>query len=205
MPRPLRTVIPGGIYHVMNRGNRRDVIFCSEGGLILFRELLQQIARARKWTIHAYCLMPNHYHVLLECPQADLSAGVQKLNGEYASWFNRCHGLVGHVFQGRFRSVPIESDGHFLQTIRYMALNPVRAGLCRAPADWRWSSYWETVAGELPTAHTKLLQLFGAEPVRAISLLRGFVEEEDRKGVSGPARPGSDPGLAYSGMAALGF
>jgi len=209
VPRPPRTIVPEGTYHVMNRGNRRDVIFYSDGDLILFRELLHQVARARRWTVHAYCLMPNHYHLLVDCPLADLSAGMQALNGEYASWFNRCHGLIGHVFQGRFRSVPIESDGHFLQTVRYMALNPVRAGLCRSAADWAWSSYREAIDDRRQlAAETKVLNLFARDPRRARSLLRAFVDENENEDMSGSAMSGSDPGmsgpdLSGSAMAAL--
>jgi putative transposase len=160
----------------MNRGNRREAIFRSDGDRLLFRELLHEVARSRRWTLHGYCLMPNHYHLLVEIPNADLSAGVQRLNGEYASWFNRCHGLAGHLFQGRFLSIVIKNDAQFLTTLRYMAQNPVRGGLCRAPSEWRWSSYRETVDGRLiPTA--RLVACLGGEPGRARALFRAFVED----------------------------
>ncbi|HEX5470211.1 MAG TPA: transposase [Gaiellaceae bacterium] len=177
MPRPIRILLAGGIYHVMNRGNRREPIFCSDGDFILFRELLGQVARERQWIIHAFCLMPNHYHVLVETPKADLSVGIQRLNGEYASWFNRCYGLVGHVFQGRYRSSLIESDGQFLHTVRYIAQNPVRAGLADSPAGWRWSSYADVVAKDRRPLSDRLLRSFAREPSRALALLRAFVED----------------------------
>jgi putative transposase len=129
MARSRRRLIAGGIYHVTCRGNRKEPIFLSDGDRILLLELVKKVRARRRWLIHSYCLMQNHYHLLLETPEADLSAGMQTINGEYAQWFNRDYGFVGHVFQGRFHAVLVESDWHLLELTRYIAMNPVRAGL----------------------------------------------------------------------------
>jgi putative transposase len=145
MPRAPRAFVAGGIYHVVSRGNRKQPIFLCEDDHELFLELTSNVVRERKWSVHAFCLMPNHYHLLLETPSADLSAGMQEINGTYGAWFNRLHGFVGHLFQGRFRPLAVEGDGHLLHLTRYIALNPVRARLCLTPADWRWSSFGQVV------------------------------------------------------------
>ena len=100
-----------------------------------------KVVRRHGWTVYAYCLMPNHYHLVLETPADDLAAGMHLLNGRYARRFNVRHGRVGHVFQGPYGARPIADDDHLLRCCRYVVLNPVRAGLCRDPAAWRWSSY----------------------------------------------------------------
>ena len=101
----------------------------------------------RGWGCHAFCLMDNHYHLLMECPDGDLSDGMHSIGSGYANMFNRVHERRGHVFQGRFRAIPVERGEHALELARYIALNPVRAGIARRPADWRWSSYAATVNG----------------------------------------------------------
>lgn len=179
MPRSSRTLIPGGIYHVTNRGNRRQPIFLSDGDRVLFLEISKKIVASRQWLVHGYCLMPNHYHLLVETPQPDLSAGMQAINGEYAQWFNRGHGFVGHVFQGRFKAVLIESDWHLLEVSRYIAVNPVRARLCFSPSEWPWSSFGELVQAQnsMFLRSSKVLRLFGANEERARDAFRRFVED----------------------------
>jgi putative transposase len=140
VPRSLRKLEPGGIYHVTARGNRKQRIFLADEDRELFLKLLARITIPLRWFFHAYCLMENHYHLVIETPEANLSAGVQRLNGRYAQAFNSRYALSGHLFQGRFHSVPVKSDGHLLELARYLALNPVRAGLCARPEDWPWSS-----------------------------------------------------------------
>jgi putative transposase len=180
MPRAKRKLVAGGIYHVVSRGNRKQPVFLFEGDHHLFLEITSNVARRRAWLVHAYCLMPNHYHLLLQTPGADLSAGMQEINGDYGRWFNHVHGFVGHVFQGRFKAGLVESDGHLLHLTRYIALNPVRAQLCRSPADWPWSSF----ADVLNPSHarfpgsTKVLTFFGDDEHRARDVFRGFVEDK---------------------------
>jgi putative transposase len=178
MPRALRRLIAGGIYHVTNRGNRKQPIFLSDADRLLFLEIGRKIAGLRRWSVHGYCLMQNHYHLVVETPNPDLSAGMQAINSEYAQWFNRGHGFVGHVFQGRFKAVLIESDWHLLELARYLAMNPVRAGLCLSPSQWPWSSFGELMEEPaLPLVHSsKVLRFFGEDPERARQVFRKFVE-----------------------------
>lgn len=196
MARPPRHLVSGGVYHVMSRGNRREPIFLADGDRILFLELLTQIVRRRRWSVYGYCLMDNHYHLVVETPEPDLPSGMRCLNSEYAQWFNRFHGFVGHLFQGRYRALLVESDWHFLELARYMALNPVRAGLCGRPEEWPWGSYRAFVSGadEHFLATDKLLRFFGHEAARARAVLQRFVEDDVvRETRSLTATSGSDP------------
>jgi REP-associated tyrosine transposase len=106
--------------------------------------MLGDVLSSRGWIRHAYCLIPNHYHLLLEVPELDLPRGLHRLNGRYARRFNQRHGRVGHVFGGPYFAQPVRRDEHVIEACRYIVLNPVRAGLCAHPADWPWSSYSET-------------------------------------------------------------
>jgi putative transposase len=158
------------------------VIFLSDRDRTLFLELLRKIKSRRRWAIHGYCLMENHYHLLVETPEPDLSVGMQRVNGEYAQWFNREYGFVGHLFQGRFQAVQVESDGHMLELSRYLAMNPVSAGLWRAPGLWPWSSYSEMLKprpSSLVSAE-KVLAFFGRDQERAAETFRRFVEDGPR-------------------------
>jgi putative transposase len=126
--------------------------------------------------------MPNHYHLLLETPEADLSAGMQEINSRHAMWFNWRYDLDGHLFQGRFNSVLVESETHLLELARYVVLNPVRAGLCDSPAQWVWSSYRSTVGLDpKPDLLTpgRILEHFGATPETARLRFAAFVQERD--------------------------
>jgi putative transposase len=127
--------------HVTNRGNDRMTIFREEADYLTFLRMLGEVIARRGWIRHAYCLLPNHYHLLLECPADDLGSGMHMLNGPYSRRFNARYARVGHVFQGRYRAEPVTRDAHFLEACRYIVLNPVRAGLCSHPAEWPWSSY----------------------------------------------------------------
>ena len=141
MSRPLRIEFPGALYHVMARGNARQAIVFDDRDR---RALLANLARVStrfQWRLWAYCLMNNHYHVLLQTSRPHLSLGMRELNGIYAQNFNRRHGRVGHVFQGRYRALLVDRDSYLLEVSRYIMLNPVRARLCRNVDDWKWSSY----------------------------------------------------------------
>jgi REP element-mobilizing transposase RayT len=180
MPRPKRSFTPESIYHVIARGNRRQPIFLEDADCQLFLGIARRVILERQWIVHSYCLMPNHYHIVLETPAADLSAGMRELNGVYAQWFNRLHGFVGHVFQGRFKAILVESDWHLLELARYLATNPTRAGLCDRPGLWQWSSYpWLlTGNGQGFAPSTKLLSFFGTDESSARDAMQGFIEEE---------------------------
>jgi putative transposase len=178
MPRPPRVILPGGIYHVTSRGNRREPIFFADGDRVLFLEILRQVITRHTWQLFAYCLMHNHYHLVVQVPDADLSVGMRTLNGSYAQWFNKVHGLVGHLFQARYHAVQVESDWHLLHLSRYLALNPVRAGLCRSAADWPWGSYESIVSSKSSPliSPARTLRHFGTNHTIARSAFRDFVE-----------------------------
>src|SRR5205085_11255472 len=112
-------------------------IFGDDQDRRMFLGLLGVVLGRLGWRCSSYCLMPNHYHLVAETPQPDLSRGMQELNSRYASGFNWRYGLDGHLFQGRFRSIAVEGEEHFLELARYVVLNPVRAGLCSSPEEWR--------------------------------------------------------------------
>jgi REP-associated tyrosine transposase len=142
----LRQNVAGGIYHVTARGNARQAIFLDELDYVaLLRQLSETVVRFA-WRCHSFCLIPNHYHLLLETPEPNLSRGMLLLNGAYARRFNGRHERAGHVFQGPYRARLVARDEHLLELCRYIALNPVRAGLCDDPAAWAWSSY-RAIAG----------------------------------------------------------
>ena len=153
--------------HVTNRGNNRAAIFLDAVDYVSFIRMLEEVQSARGWLRHAYCLIPNHYHLLLELPETDLGAGMHLLNGRYARRFNARHGRVGHVFQGPYRVTPVTDDVHLLEACRYIVMNPVRAGLCAHPGEWPWSSY-----GDEPTDLVRAL-LGDAESLEAFVLAGG--------------------------------
>lgn len=163
MARPLRLEFPGAVYHVTSRGDRREPIFFEDGDREVFLGLLGREVQQQGWWLYAYCLMDNHYHLLVETPEPNLSRGMRRLNGVYTQAFNRRHGLVGHLFQGRYKAIVVDRDSYLLELSRYVVLNPVRAGLVEDPADWVWSSYGATV-GVAPApdwlAAGALLRLF---------------------------------------------
>jgi len=141
VPRPPRIAPAGGIFHITARGNRRQAIFLGADDRRWFLRLLEAAIERFGWRCHAYCLMGNHVHLLIELRDENLSEGMQFLFGRYAQDFNWRHGYDGHLFQGRFKSETVESNWHLLELSRYIVLNPVRAGLCKSAADWPWSSY----------------------------------------------------------------
>ncbi len=139
MARPLRIQLPGAIYHVTSRGTGPCVIFRDDADREFFVRRLQRVASRCAWKCHSYCLMTTHYHLLLETPEANLAEGMKLINSCYAQGFNRRHKRVGALFQGRYHSVLIESERQFHHAALYIAVNPVRAGLCELPDDWPWS------------------------------------------------------------------
>jgi REP element-mobilizing transposase RayT len=167
-----------GIYHVTSRGNRGQAVFPADDDQVRFLALLETVCSKAAWVIHAYCLMPNHYHLVVEIDDPTLSSGLQKLNGVYAQTFNNRYRFVGHLFQGRFHSTRVETDAHLLELARYLPLNPVRARLCDEPADWPWSSYRATLGLSRPTpwlSVDRVLELFAGDRRRARKAFRSFV------------------------------
>ena len=145
MARRLRVEFPGAIYHLINRGDRREDIFRDEADRERFLETLGEACLKTHWQVHAYCLMRNHFHLVVETPQPNLVAGMKWFLGTYTSRFNRRHKLFGHLFSGRYKSLPVGGQGGYLRTVcEYVHLNPVRARLLRPEASlrsYRWSSY----------------------------------------------------------------
>ena len=140
MARPLRLEFAGALYHVTSRGDRRESIYEDDADRQSFLSVLGEVCDTCNWVCHAYCLMGNHYHLLIETPDGNLSRGMRQLNGVYAQYVNRTHGRVGHVFQGRYRAIVVEKEGCLLELSRYIVSNPVRAGMVRSAKDWPWSS-----------------------------------------------------------------
>ncbi len=168
MARPLRLEFAHALYHVTSRGDRREDIFHTDADRLAWLGVLAQVCKRFNWTVHAYCLMSNHYHLLVETPDANLSAGMRQLNGVYTQLSNRSHGRVGHVFQGRFKAIVVDKDNYLLELARYVVLNPVRAGMVSDASEWPWSSYRAMVApahAERPEwlATDKLLAYFAID------------------------------------------
>ena len=149
MARPLRIEFPHAIYHVTSRGHARQRIVKTDADRQAWLSVLGQVIGRFGWLCHAYCLMANHCHLLIETPQPNLSRGMRQLNGVYTQVFNRRHHRVGHLLHGRFSAILVEKEPHVLELCRYVVLNPVRAKAVTWPGDWLWSSYCATV-GELP-------------------------------------------------------
>ncbi len=147
MARPLRIEFPGAIYHVTVRGNARQAIYLDDADRAGFLDILAGAVERFSLALHAYCLMDNHYHLIVETPTACLARAMRHLNGVFTQRFNRRHGRVGHLFQGRYKAILVAREAYLLELARYVVLNPVRAGLCAAAGDWPWSSYRAT-AGE---------------------------------------------------------
>jgi putative transposase len=138
VPRRPRDQTPG-YFHVTTRGNNRRDIFETVDDRRIFLALLNRIARQQEWKLPAWCLMINHFHLVLETRHENLSAGMQRLNGVYAKWFNAWHNRKNHLFGRRFWSKRIEDETQLRDTAEYILHNPVRAGFCADPWDWRWS------------------------------------------------------------------
>ena len=141
MSRPIRIEFPDALYHVTARGDRREDIFEDDQDRLTFLLTLEQVINQFNWTCYAWCLMDNHYHLLIQTPDGNLSKGMRQLNGVYTQASNRRHRRVGHLFQGRFKAILVDRDAYLLELARYIVLNPVRAGMVTKPSDWAWSSY----------------------------------------------------------------
>lgn len=180
MSRPLRIEFPGAVYHVTGRGNARQRIYRDDDDREQFLSVLSHVVDRYEWLLHAYCLMDNHYHLLIETPRANLSLGMRQLNGLYTQSYNRRHRRVGHLFQGRFKAILVEKEPHLLELCRYVILNPVRAKRINHPGKWKWSSYRATAGeGSTPEFLTVdwILGRFGNRYREARKKYRTFVTE----------------------------
>jgi putative transposase len=185
MARPLRIEFPGAVYHVTSRGNARQAIFIDDEDRGRFLDGLSMVVERFNWLCHAYCLMENHYHLLIETPNGNLSKGMRALNGVYTQGFNQRYRRAGHLFQGRYKAIIVEKDNHLLSLCRYVVLNPVGVGLIRRPEQWRWSSYRATMGlAKRPSFLTIdwVLSQFGGRKRVAMERYKRFVMEGMGKG-----------------------
>ena len=180
MARPIRVEYEGGLYHVTSRGNARQDVFLDSEDYQDFLRLLSTVVERYRWIVHAYCLMTNHYHLLVEIPQANLASGMRQLNGVYAQKFNLRHGRVGHLFQSRYKSFLVEKDSYLLELSRYIVLNPVAAGIVSSPEKWPWSSYRATAGLDkgMEFLHSEsIFALFSSLGAKARKLYISYVKE----------------------------
>ena len=178
MARPLRIEFPGAIYHIMSRGIRKDLIFLEGNDWIRFLKILASVVERFNWLLHSYCLMENHYHLLIETPDGILASGMKYLNSVYSQWFNKKYGHVGHLLQGRYKSRLIDTDNEFLAAARYIALNPFKARIVEDPVQWNWSSYRAIAGiGKVPDCLIVdwVLGMFSSDRIEAQKLYREFV------------------------------
>lgn len=197
MARPLRLEYPGALYHVTSRGNAKADIYLDDADRRIFLRMLGQTVTRHHWLLQAFCLMGNHYHLVVETPEPNLSRGMHALNGVYSQCFNRRHERVGHVLQGRFTAILVEREAYLLELARYVPLNPVRAGFVQRAEDWPWSSYRSMAGLEPPPPWltTSVLDRFATDARRATLRFREFVED----GIHAP-----NPWTALQGQAFLG-
>jgi len=184
MARPLRLEFAGALYHITSRGDRGEDIYEDDEDCRQFLQLLDEVCQSYNWVCHAYCLMSNHYHLLIETPDANLSKGMRQLNGVYTQNFNRKHNRIGHVFQGRYKAILVEKQSYLLELARYIVLNPVRAQMVSSARDWPWSSYRATVGqtgGPACLETDWLLAAFGNRKPMAIEAYQQFVTEGKRQ------------------------
>ncbi|MDV6345119.1 transposase [Nitrosomonas sp. Is37] len=180
MARPIRLEFSNGLYHVMSRGNGGEAIFAEDEDRQQFLDLLAELITRYQAICYAYCLMDNHYHLLLETPKANLSQIMRGLNGRYTRFFNKTRQRMGHVFQGRYKAIIVQKDNYLLELSRYIIFNPVRAGIIDVPENYSWSSYSATI-GQYACpdwlAADNLLSLFDNRRKEAIRLYKVYVSQ----------------------------
>jgi putative transposase len=190
MTRPRRIQFEDAIYHVTARGNRRTNIFVDDRDRHLWLRIFTETSARFDLHVYALCLMPNHFHLLVQTPQANLSTALHHLNGAYAQKFNWRHGLTGHLLQGRYHAELVERQEQLLETLRYIAMNPVAAELVLHPDNWQWSTH-PCICDQLPRpkwlkADWVLGQFAGENRPERIQAYRRFVDASE----SGRPRPG---------------
>jgi putative transposase len=180
----MRIEYPEAVYHITARGNERKKIFIDDHDREVFLGTIQQVKDRFHWLFHSYVLMGNHYHLLVETPEANLSRGMRQLNGVYTREFNHRHNRIGHLFQGRFKSILVAKDEYLVEVSRYIALNPIRAGIAVKAEEWLWGSYRSFIGIEKPPTWLTIdwiLSLYGADRKKAAAEYRSYVE----KGIGG--------------------
>ena len=181
MARPLRIQYPGAFYHITSRGNEQKEIFKSKRDREKFLLYLESATERYRAAIHAYCLMNNHYHLLMETPRGNLSEIMRHINGAYTTYFNFKRDRSGHLMQGRYKAILVEADAYAKELSRYIHRNPVRAGAITRPADYPWSSYQYYIGDKRGPEWLKvkfILGFFGKKVPVAQKRYREFVEEK---------------------------
>lgn len=180
MARPLRIELAGGLYHITSRGDRREDIYFDDTDRLAWLEILGKVCQRFNWRCHAWCQMTNHYHVLIETIEGNLSQGMRQLNGVYTQAINRRYKRVGHVFQGRYKAILVEKDSYLIELARYVVLNPVRAKMVVNSIEWPWSSY-HAMIGTAPSPSWLetdwILGQFSLQRDIAITKYMDFVQE----------------------------
>ena len=178
MTRPLRLEFPGALYHVTSRGDRQQTIFSDAADRLKWLSVLGLICTRYNFSVYGFCQMTNHYHMIVETAEGNLSQGMRQLNGLYSQYFNRRHEMVGHLFQGRYKAILVQREAYLLELARYVVLNPLRAGIVMSLDDWPWSSHACTM-GIVPSPAwldtQSILQHFSNEPDAAIAAYHRFV------------------------------
>jgi REP element-mobilizing transposase RayT len=178
MTRPLRLQFAGALYHVTSRGNRRSYVFRDDSDRIAWLGVLALVCERYHCVVHSYCLMSNHFHLMLETVEPNLARAMRQLNGEYTQYFNRRHHTVGHLFQGRYKAILVQKESYLLELSRYIVLNPVRAKMVALVEDWPWSSH-RYYLSDSPTPswleRDWLLAQFGSCRTQAVAAYRAFV------------------------------
>jgi putative transposase len=195
MARGPRIEVPGGIYHIGARGNRGCRIYMDDHEREIFLTLFGRLAARYDWSLGTYCLMSNHYHLLLTI-ESGLSDGMRELNGGFSSYTNARNGLDGHLFKNRFWCKLITTEAQYLQTARYIVLNPLRAGTCASPEAWRWSSYRACAGLEFAPSFLSadaLLRCFADKPAAARDAYREFVSDGVEDALAKAASRGQTP------------
>ena len=180
MTRPLRLEFAGALYHVTSRGDRKTVIFRDDLDRARWLSILDLVCTRYNFLVLGFCQMTNHYHLILETTEGNLSQGMRQLNGLYSQYFNRRHEVVGHLFQGRYKAILVQREAYLLELTRYVVLNPVRAGFVSSPDAWRWSSHacvMGTVVAPEWLDTVSILRHFGKGRVSAQGAYRRFVLE----------------------------
>ena len=184
MARPLRLQYPDAWYHVMNRGRRKEKIYLDNKDYYLFIEVLKETVDMWGLNLAAYCLMPNHYHLLINTPAGNISRCMRHINGVYTQRFNLRHKIDGQLFRGRYKAVLVENDPHLLELLRYIHRNPVRAGLVEEPENYPWSSYkgYTSMAEKWTWLYKDfLLAMLSENRGKAVKLFKAHIMREESK------------------------
>lgn len=180
MSRPLRIEYEGALYHIISRGNAKQDIFLDKRDRDRFLNILSDAHKRYDFIFYSYCLMKSHYHLLVETPEGNISRGMRYINGVYTQYFNKKNGRVGHLFQGRYKSIVVDKESYLLELIRYIVLNPLRAKIVKDPEKYEWSSYQSIVGLSKRPEYLYtdfVLSQFSKEKKKAIEFFKRFVAD----------------------------